>query len=216
MIKGIIFDFDGLLADTEIVSYKIYKTILEKYGHDYTKQDYSQGYSGKTEVINVNNLINTYRLPLEFDACFKLVIDTEKELLKQGVDLKPGAIELLSFLKEKSIKTIIASSSTRDRALGILRQHDIESMFDDFVFAEDISHSKPDPEIFLKAKDKLGLNNDECFVIEDSENGIEAGYRAGIPVICVPDMKMPKDEYLHKTRYVVRTLDEIISVLNEC
>ena len=89
-------------------------------------------------------------------------------------------------------------------------------MFDDFVCADYISHSKPDPEIFLKAKDKLGLNNDECFVIEDSENGIEAGYRAGIPVICVPDMKMPKDEYLHKTRYVVRTLDEIISVLNEC
>lgn len=214
MVKGFIFDFDGLLVDTEIVSYRIYKTILEKYGYEYTMQDYSQDYSGKTEVINVSNLINTYHLPLDFDTCFKLVIDTEEQLLKQGVNLKPGAAKLLSFFKEKGFKMIVASSSTRERAISILKQHGIEKMFDDFVFAEDINHSKPDPEIFIKAKNKLGLNNDECFVVEDSENGIEAGYRADIPVICVPDMKTPKEEYLNKARYVVKTLDEIISLFN--
>lgn len=215
MIKGIIFDFDGILADTEIVSYRIYKKILSSYGHEYTQKDYSEGYSGKTEKVNVNNLIQTYSLPLSYEECFDLVLRTEEELLKEGVELKKGAKELLQYLSDHDIRTAVASSSTRERAVSILKDHGIDNMFDHFVFAEDITHSKPDPEVFTKAQKALGMDQKKCFVLEDSENGIEAGYRAGIPVICIPDMKIPKEEYLNKAEYVLDSLYEVIRVIEE-
>jgi len=213
MIKGIIFDFDGLLVDTEIISYRNYKALLSEYGCDFSLQDYSENYSGKPEVINTKKLIDTYHLPIDFESLCKLNIDTETELFAQGVDLKPGAAELLSFLKEQNIKMIIGSSSTRERALGVLKQHGIEELFDGFVFAEDISKSKPDPEVFVTARNAMGCGSNECFVIEDSENGIEAGYRAGIPVICVPDLKLPAEEFRKKAKYVVNSLSDVIGII---
>lgn len=215
MIRGVIFDFDGVIVDTEIVSYRIYKKILSDFGHDFTKYDYAYNFSGKTEEKNVNNLIDQYKLPLSFDECFDLVISTEKSMLAKGVDLKAGVNELLTYLNDNNIKMVVASSSTRERAINILEKHDIKHYFEGFVFAEDISKSKPNPEIFTKANELLGFDKEECLVIEDSENGILAGYSAGIPVICVPDMKMPKDEYLNKTKHVVNSLEDIIKIIDE-
>lgn len=215
MIRGIIFDFDGVIVDTEIVSYRIYKKILSDFGHDFTKYDYAYNFSGKTEEKNVNNLINQYKLPLSFDECFDLVISTEKSMLAKGVDLKAGVNELLTYLSDNNIKMVVASSSTRERAINILEKHDIKHYFEGFVFAEDISKSKPNPEIFIKANELLGFDKEECLVIEDSENGILAGYSAGIPVICVPDMKIPKDEYLDRTKYVVNSLEDIIKIIDK-
>ena len=215
MIRGIIFDFDGVIVDTEIVSYRIYKKILSDFGHDFTKYDYAYNFSGKTEEKNVNNLIDQYKLPLSFDECFDLVISTEKSMLAKGVDLKAGVDELLTYLSDNNIKMVVASSSTRERAINIIEKHDIKHYFEGFVFAEDISKSKPNPEIFTKANELLGFDKEECLVIEDSENGILAGYSAGIPVICVPDMKIPKDEYLNKTKHVVNSLEDIIKIIDE-
>lgn len=215
MIRGIIFDFDGVIVDTEIVSYRIYKKILSDFGHDFTKYDYAYNFSGKTEEKNVINLIDQYKLPLSFDECFDLVISTEKSMLTKGVDLKAGVNELLTYLSDNNIKIVVASSSTRERALNILEKHDIKHYFEGFVFSEDISKSKPNPEIFTKANELLGFDKEECLVIEDSENGILAGYSAGIPVICVPDMKIPKDEYLNKTKHVVNSLEDIIKIIDE-
>ena len=110
---------------------------------------------------------------------------------------------------------VVASSSTRERAINILEKHDIKHSFDGFVFAEDISNSKPNPEIFIKAKNILGFDEYECLVIDDSANGILAGSRAGIPVICVPDMKTPKDECLTKTKYVMNSLEDIIKIIDK-
>ena len=215
MIRGIIFDFDGVIVDTEIVSYRIYKKILSDFGHDFTKYDYAYNFSGKTEEKNVNNLIDQYNLPLSFDECFDLVISTEKSMLAKGVDLKAGVNELLTYLSDNNIKMVVASSSTRERAINILEKHDIKHYFEGFVFAEDISKSKPNQEIFIKANELLGFDKEECLAIEDSENGILAGYSAGIPVICVPDMKIPKDEYLNKTKHVVNSLEDIIKIIDE-
>lgn len=133
---------------------------------------------------------------------FKSFNKYRKRTTKTRGDLKPGAIELLNYLRENNIKIAVASSSTSERAIGILKNHGIDNMFDTYVFAEDIHNSKPDPEIFLLALEKLSIQNTKCFVLEDSENGIEAAYRANIPVICIPDMKIPNKDYLgeHTTK----------------
>ena len=213
MIKAVIFDFDGLLADTEIISYRIYRKILKDHGHDFDQKTYSRFYSGKPEKENVKKLIHDYRLPLGFEECFALVMETERDLMNEGVDLKPGATSLLNYLKENGYRTAIASSSTGDRAMNILRQHDINQYFDAFVFAEDIAKGKPNPEIFLKTAERLNLDPSECLVLEDSESGILAAHGAGMKVVCVPDMKTPADDYLRLTIAVCSDLNEVLSCL---
>ncbi len=213
MIKAVIFDLDGLLIDSEIISYKIYKEILHQFGHNFTIEEYTQNYSGKTEVKNVTNLINTYSLPWTIEKGLDNVYKIENRFIAQGVDLKYGAKELLSYLKDNNFKIAIASSSTRDRALTILKQHNIVEYFDDFVFGNEVEKGKPNPDIFLKACDKLSEKPEKCLVLEDSEAGIQSAYSANIPVICIPDMKVPNDSYLNMTKEVLSSLEEVISYL---
>lgn len=213
MIKAVIFDLDGLLIDSEIISYKIYKEILHQFGHNFTIEEYTQNYSGKTEVKNVTNLINTYSLPWTIEKGLDNVYKIENRFIAQGVDLKYGAKELLSYLKDNNFKIAIASSSTRDRALTILKQHNIVEYFDEFVFGNEVEKGKPNPDIFLKACDKLSEKPEKCLVLEDSEAGIQSAYSANIPVICIPDMKVPNDSYLNMTKEVLSSLEEVISYL---
>ena len=213
MIKAVIFDLDGLLIDSEIISYKIYKEILHQFGHNFTIEEYTQNYSGKTEVKNVTNLTNTYSLPWTIEKGLESVYKIENRLIAQGVDLKYGAKELLSYLKDNNFKIAIASSSTRDRALTILKQHHIVEYFDDFVFGNEVEKGKPNPDIFLKACDKLSEKPEKCLVLEDSEAGIQSAYSANIPVICIPDMKVPNQHYLDMTKTVLDSLEEVIYYL---
>ena len=213
MIKAVIFDLDGLLIDSEIVSYKIYKEILNQFGHSFSIEEYAQNFSGKTEVKNVTNLIDTYNLPWTVEVGLDNVLKVEDKFINEGIDLKTGVKKLLTYLKDKNLKIAIASSSTRDRALTILRQHNIVEYFDEFVFGNEIEKGKPNPDIFLKACDKISVNPEECLVLEDSESGIHAAYSANIPVICIPDMKVPNQYYLNMTKAVLSSLEEVIYYL---
>ena len=210
---SIIFDFDGLLVDTEIISYRIYKEILNNYGIGFNQKDYSEYFSGKTEEANVNNIINKYNLPLTVEEMLEKIITKEKYLHSLGVDLKRGALELLNFLNQNHYKISIASSSTKNRAIKILKDNNIYNLFNIFVFAENINKSKPDPEIFLKACELMKEKPNNCIVLEDSEAGIEAANNANIDVICIPDMKRPDDNHLSKTLKVFDSLLEVIDFL---
>ena len=213
MIKAVIFDLDGLLIDSEIVSYKIYKEILNQFGHSFSIEEYAQNFSGKTEVKNVTNLIDTYNLPWTVEVGLDNVLKVEDKFINEGIDLKTGVKKLLTYLKDKNLKIAIASSSTRDRALTILRQHNIVEYFDEFVFGNEVKKGKPNPDIFLKACDKISVNPEECLVLEDSESGIQSAYSANIPVICIPDMKVPNQYYLNMTKAVLSSLEEVIYYL---
>jgi len=213
MINAVIFDLDGLLIDTEIVSYKIYKELLKDYGYDFSVKEYTSIYSGKTEVENVMTLIENYNLPWTVEQGLNNVFEAENRMIREGIALKAGAKELVSYLKEKQYKMAIATSSTRDRAMSILNQHDFAKYFDEFVFAEELVNGKPDPEVFIKACNKLNEEPEKCLVLEDSEAGIQAACSANIPVICIPDMKTPAREYLDKTRAVLTSLDKVMELL---
>lgn len=214
-VKAVIFDLDGLLVETEIISYQIYKLMLEPFGYSFTKEEYAQGYSGKTGIENMNNIISKYHLPYSLEEGLKIEEDIENQLLANGVMLKRGAKELLAYLKENHYKIGLATSSTKDRALLILHQHNIENYFDAFTFGFEVEKGKPNPDIFLKAAEKLNEVSQNCLVLEDSEAGIQASYSAKIPVICIPDMKYPAEEFLDKTYCVLSSLDKVIDILSK-
>lgn len=208
-MEAVIFDLDGLLADTEIISLKVYQELLEDFGIHFTEETYSREYSGHREEENVQRFLATYDLPWNFDQTLEKVYELEAQILAKGVNLKKGAKNLLAFLQREGIPIALATSSVESRARMILDSNGILSLFDHLVFAKDVKQSKPYPDIFLKACSDLNVLPENCLVLEDSEAGIEAAYRAGIPVICIPDLKMPAQSFLNKTEQVFQDLDAV-------
>ena len=214
-MEAVLFDLDGLLADTEIISLKVYQELLEDFGIPFTEETYSREYSGHREEENVQRFLDTYDLPWNFDQTLDKVYELEARILAKGVNLKKGSKNLLAFLQREGILIALATSSVESRARIILDSNGILSLFDHLVFAKDVKRSKPYPDIFLKACSDLNVLPENCLVLEDSEAGIEAAYRAGIPVICIPDLKMPAQSFLNKTEQVFQDLDAVRDYL-EC
>ena len=208
-MDAVIFDLDGLLADTEIISLKVYQELLKDFGIPFTEETYSREYSGHREEENVQRFLDTYDLPWNFDQTLEKVYELEARILAKGVNLKKGAKNLLAFLQREGIPIALATSSVESRARMILDSNGILSLFDHLVFAKDVKRSKPYPDIFLKACRDLNVLPENCLVLEDSEAGIEAAYRAGIPVICIPDLKMPAQSFLNKTEQFFQNLDAV-------
>ena len=208
-MEAVIFDLDGLLADTEIISLKVYQELLRDFGIPFTEETYSRDYSGHREEENVQRFLDTYDLPWNFDQTLAKVYELEAQILAKGVNLKKGAKNLLTYLQKEGVPIALATSSVESRARMILDSNGILSLFDHLDFAKDVKRSKPYPDIFLKACSDLNVLPENCLVLEDSEAGIEAASRAGIPVICIPDLKIPAQSFLNKTEQVFQDLDAV-------
>ena len=215
MIKAVIFDLDGVVIDSEPIAYSILQELAGAYGHSIPLKDYTTKYLGRTVAKGMETMISTFNLPISSDELLKKYFEKEKIKTEEGIPLKPGARELLTFLKNNGYKTIVASSSTRARAEKILADNDVLKYFDDLVFGYEVPRGKPYPDIFLKACEKLGVKKTEAIVLEDSEAGIDAAFSAEIPVICLPDMKVPDKKHLQKTAFVMDSLFDVIEYIKK-
>ena len=126
-----------------------------------------------------------------------------ERLKRDGVPVKEGIPELLAFLREQGIPCCVATSTKRPEAEAFLRLSGLLEYFSYIVTSGDVSRSKPDPDIFLLACEKNGTSPGEAIVFEDSQNGVLAAFRAGIPVVCIPDIKEPEPYYAEKAAKVV-------------
>ncbi len=215
MKNTIIFDLDGLLINSEMISYQIYHDLIKKYKQHISIEKYIHDYSGKTETDNMQILIDEYSLPISVKDALSFVALKEKEYFKKGVDLKQGARELLSYLKKSQYKILLASSSTMERAVSILSQNGIGAFFDYMVFGTEVKKGKPYPDIFIKACEYAKEPPKNCLVLEDSEAGIQAAYSAGIDVICIPDMKTPSEKFRKMVAAELSSLKDVISWLEK-
>lgn len=213
MKNTVIFDLDGLLIDSEVISYRVYRDLTEMYGEHMSIETYIHDYSGKTSVRNMQTLLAQYRLPVSMEEGTAFTEQKEKEYFEQGVELKRGAAELLSYLKRKQYKILLASSSTKERAVGVLEQNGVAAFFDHMVFGTEVERGKPYPDIFLKACAYAGEAPANCLVLEDSEAGIQAAYAAGIDVICIPDMKKPDERFGRMAAAELPSLEDVVSWL---
>lgn len=213
--KGIIFDMDGLLFDTELIYQDANLVVAEKYGIPFTKETYKRfiGISDEEVWAALHEMYADYdkeTVQKFIDESWGLAHDR----FKTGeVDLKPGVHELLAYLEEKNIPRVLASSNVRPVIEILLEHAGIRDKFVDIVSAEDVNLAKPAPEIFVIAADRLGLAPEDALVLEDSKNGILAAECAGVPVVMVPDIVAPTSELEAKTIAVLPTLHQVIDLL---
>ncbi|MGM9978820.1 MAG: HAD family hydrolase [Clostridium sp.] len=208
-IKAILFDMDGVIFDTEREYLKEWNKIFEKYGYKMKKEIYvSVMGRGRKKVKEIFKENFGYDLPIE-----EMYIEKDK-MLKEAIEnnkvpLKQGALELLEFLKENGYKTALATSAKKDRVKSQVTHAKINKLFDAIVCADDIVNSKPNPEIFLKAAEKVNIKPENCIVIEDSEAGIRAAFNAGMIAFHVKDLKEADESII---KYCDKNFENLIEI----
>lgn len=208
-IKAVLFDMDGVIFDTEREYLKEWNKIFEKYGYEMKKEIYvsvmGRGRKKVKEIFkeNFGNDLPIEKMYIEKDKMLKEAIENNK------VPLKQGALELLEFLKKNGYKTALATSAKKDRVKSQVTHAKINNLFDAIVCADDIVNSKPDPEIFLKAAEKVNIKPENCIVIEDSEAGIRAAFNAGMIAFHVKDLKEADESII---KYCDKNFENLIEI----
>lgn len=203
--RAVIFDMDGLLIDSERVILDCWRTVAAEQAlplddglwlsmvgmHD----------AACTELlIRLLGATKAERLSMECKNRYDL-------LVKQGLPLKEGAVELLRDLSRRGVPLAIATSTRRERALIKLARCGIDHHFDAVATSSDVTHPKPAADIYLLAASRLGVPPENCMAIEDSEMGVRAAVAAGMAVIQVPDL-VPASELTRSLAQVVASLHE--------
>lgn len=214
MVEAVIFDMDGLMIDSEIVSYQVYRSLLSRYDVDLTQPLYCYCFAGKTMENGLLFAREHFHLNYDMNEAMAYCDVKEKEIVdRNGVALKKGLLELIQYLKDNHIKMGIATSSGLERIHKLLGKYNILKDFDEITYGSEVKNGKPAPDIFLKACEKLDVLPKNALVLEDSEAGVQAGYSAGIPTICIPDMKYPGDEFVVMCSAVLESLNDVISYI---
>lgn len=209
MITAVIFDMDGLMIDSERFTFEGYKHVLAKHNLTLSLEAYKT-LLGKPVKAVYELFHKDYGDDFDVEETIKAVHQYMADLFEnEGVPLKEGLIELLKYLKENDYKTIVATSSQRHRVDHILELSGLQKYFDDSICGDEVTKGKPDPEVFLKSCQKLGITPDEALVLEDSESGINAAYSAGIKVICIPDLKYPDHKFAIMTNKIMDNLSNV-------
>ena len=215
MLSAIIFDLDGVLADSEPWWNQIDAKLLADYGATY-RGEYHQN------VVGVN-----YRLAIEFyKKAFGLSVPTEEMMRRRGeiateffgsrVGLFPNVKEVLEELRQMKLHLAVATSSVSASARPFLDRHQLTGFFEIIVTGEEVEHGKPAPDIYLRAANKLGIPPDACLVVEDALPGVAAGKAANMRVAAIPDTRFVNPrEYEKKADYLLSSLKELPALVRK-
>jgi HAD superfamily hydrolase (TIGR01509 family) len=214
---GVIFDMDGVIFDTERLWKLAFEEANERYGLNLT-EEYRRSTCGKNEA-DIRMELRERFPSLDVDAYRSGMLRFVMEHIDSGeFEVKSNFPQVMAFLKENGVRTALATSSHKERALKLfsLKNMDVSALFNAAVYSEDIKgRSKPDPFIFLKAAKKIRVLPKNCIVVEDSVNGIEAAYNGGFRPVMAVDL-IPADEYCRThTAAVIRDLSELIGIVGE-
>src|SRR5918996_3662727 len=188
IVSCLIFDLDGLLADSEPWWNEIDKKLLAEYGVTYRGEHHRN-------VLGVS-----FRLAVEFyKKTFGLSVSTEEMMRRRAeiaidffanrVGLFPSAKEVLQELRRMNLRLAVATSSVSASARPFLDRHNLTGFFDVVIAGDEIDRGKPQPDIYLRAAEKLGLPADACLVIEDALSGVAAAKAANMRVAAIPDTR---------------------------
>ncbi|CDM69706.1 putative hydrolase [Clostridium bornimense] len=212
-VELVIFDMDGLMFDTERVAKRAWKAAGDKFGYK-LEGELFDSFLGRNIVSVKNIIVDTYGESCPIDDIIKEVKYIENKIVDdEGLVVKDGLYDLLNYLKKLNIKIAVATSSRRERAKKLLTLAKIENEFDYIICGDEVTKSKPDPEIFLKVAEKLNCSPENCIVMEDSRQGIQAAKNAGMRPIMVPDLLDADEETSTRLYKKIKHLGEAINII---
>ena len=214
-IEAVIFDMDGLLLDSETLSMEALQSAGAELGVAMSPA-FCRGMIGSSVDLCRAMIRERYGDAVPLDQYFALHGQHLDALVASGrLALKEGVAALLDALDRRGLPRAVATSSGRTRALHHLREAGIAGRFACIVTRDDVSRGKPDPEPYLAAAAGLGVRPQACLALEDSHTGVRAAHAAGMRVVMVPDLLQPTAEMHEKAHRIVRSLHEVIELLDE-
>jgi len=184
VMKGVIWDMDGVLVDSAPFHFEAWKKIWEEKGIPFSFEDFKKIFGMRNDAIIRYFLGENVSLE-EIEEIGRRKEEYFRSMAKGRISPQEGLVELLEALREEGFKHAVASSGPRENVEFVVKELGILSFFEVLIAGEDVSHSKPHPEIFLKASERLGIPPARCIVVEDSPAGIEGAKRAGMKCIAV-------------------------------
>ena len=214
VIKAMHHDMDGTLIDTEKYYRIFWPMALKQFGYDMTdEQALSMRSLGQPYAPqHLKDMFHDPDMDYNKIRAYRRKI-MEEHLEKVGIELKPGAIEILTYLKEKGIHRAISTANDIERAEKYLKKIGLYGYFDKIICAPMVEHGKPAPDVYEFACSELKLAPEECMAVEDSPNGVKSAYSAGCKVVMVPDLTQPDEELKKMLFACVDRIDEIKSIV---
>ena len=210
-IKGVLFDMDGLLLDTESVGLICWQASCKDLGYELTDEMYKKLIGLQAQQSN-KILIEFFGEDFPLETVREIKMKYYKEYKENNpINEKKGAKELLNFLNNNNIPCSLATSTYREYAIPSLKKVGLLDYFQATTTGDEVKNGKPSPDIFLLAAEKINIPANKCIILEDSFNGIKAAHAAqGFPIM-IPDLIIPDDEIRKLTH---RIEDSLLSVLD--
>jgi HAD superfamily hydrolase (TIGR01509 family) len=215
MVSAVLFDLDGVLADSEMWWNQIDARLLADYGVTYRGEHHQ-------DVIGVS-----YRLVVEFyKKAFGLSVPDEKMMRRRGeiateffanrIGLFPHVKDVLKELRQMKLHLAVGTSSVSASARPFLDRHQLTGFFEVIVTGEEVEHGKPAPDIYIYAAQHLGISADECLVVEDALPGVTAAKAAKMRVAAIPDRRFVDPRHYQKQAdYVLNNLKELPALVRK-
>ena len=208
-LDAVVFDMDGVIFDTETIALRSWQDTADAHNlGDITET--AMKCVGRSTVDTIRIFDEAYGDKVSIEAMHVECVTRFNEIMQtEGLPIKKGARELLEHLRASGAVVALASSTNYDRVVMELKDADLFKYFRVIVGGNMIEHSKPEPDIYLLACKKLGVDPTKCIAVEDSRNGIISASRAGMMPLLVPDILKPDEEMLKLAR---ATFDDLLQV----
>jgi len=210
---AVIFDLDGVLADSEPWWNQIDAKLLAEYRVNYCGE-YHRNVLGVSYRLAVEFYKNAFHISASVEELMRRRGEIATDFFASRVDLFPSAEMTLKQLREIKLLLAVATSSVSASARPLLERTGIRSLFSVVITGDEVQQGKPHPDIYVRAAEKLGISPEACLVIEDSLAGIAAGKAANMRVAAIPDRRfVDPREYEKEANYVIGSLSEIPALI---
>jgi HAD superfamily hydrolase (TIGR01509 family) len=212
-IRAVIFDLDGVLADSEPWWNQIDAKLLAGYGVNY-RGEYHRNVLGLSYQLAVEFYKNAFHISASVEELMRRRGEIATEFFANRIDLFPSAETTLKELRQLKLRLAVATSSVSASARPFLDRTGIRSLFEVIITGDEVQRGKPHPDIYLCTAEKLDVPAAVCLVIEDSLPGVAAAKAANMRVAAVPDMRfVDPREYQKEADYVLGSLSEIPALI---
>jgi len=204
--KAVIWDMDGVIADTAPYHLSAWQEVFQEMGVKFTKEDFRHSFGQRNDTI-IRNTLGEETSQEEIDAISGKKEASFRRRIEQNLKPLPGVIKLITSLKEHGFKIALASSAPIENIQLLSTGLGIENYFQTIISDKDVTEGKPSPQGFLLAAQRLGVEPKKCIVIEDSVAGVTAAKRAGMHCLAITNTHPRRS--LKQAEFIVDTLEAV-------